>query len=324
MIRYVIRRLLWAVVLFLAVTIITFLIFFAVPLNAAALFAGKGASPAEIKHIAHLLYLDRPLYMQYWHYLVQLVWHQSLGTSFANRQSVNSIIFSAAPVTASLVIGGAVVWMAVAIPVGVYSALHPRSKGDRVAMVGVLTGISAHPVWIGLILSYFVGYKLGWTPIQGYCTISTPAAGSGLCGGLWPWIDHLILPWITFAYLYSAYYVRMIRSTVMETLNEDYVRTARAKGAPERIVMRRHVLRNAMLPVVTMLGMDIAVALAGAVFVENVFSLPGLGYWAIQSISQFDLPTIMGVVVFASIVVIVLNLMVDLVYAWIDPRIRLT
>ena len=315
MIRYVIRRLLWACVLFLAVTIITFLIFFAVPVNPAALVAGKGASPTEVRHIAHLLYLDRPLYVQYWHFLDQLVLHHNLGFSYGNRQSVNTIVLGAAPVTATLVIGGAILWMAVAIPVGIYSALHPRSKGDRVAMVSVLTGISAHPVWVGLMLSYLVGYELGWLPIQGYDTISS---------GIWPWFEHMILPWVTFAYLYSAYYVRMIRSTVMETLNEDYVRTARAKGAPERVVMGRHVLRNAMLPVVTMLGMDIAIALGGAVFVEFVFGLPGLGWYAINSINQFDLPTIIGVVVFASLAVIVLNLIVDLLYAWIDPRIRLT
>lgn len=323
MIRYVIRRLLWACVLFLAVTVITFLIFFAVPVNPAALVAGKGASPAQVRHIAHLLYLDRPLYMQYLHFLDRLVLHLDMGFSYGNRQSVNSIVLGAAPVTASLVIGGAILWMAAAIPIGVYSALHPRSKGDRAAMVGVLTGISAHPVWIGLILSYLVGYKLGWLPIQGYCNLSGGSA-SGQCSGVWPWFQHMILPWITFAYLYSAYYVRMIRSTVMETLNEDYVRTARAKGAPERVVMGRHVLRNAMLPVVTMLGMDIAVALGGAVFVEVVFGLPGLGNYAIQSVFSFDLPTIIGVVVFASLAVIVLNLLVDLLYAWIDPRIRLT
>ena len=322
MTRYLIRRLLWAVVLFIAVTVITFAIFFLVPIDPAAMVAGKGATPTEIKRVAHALYHDRPVYLQYLHFLDRLVLHHDLGYSYGNRQSVNAIVLGAAPVTASLVLGGAILWMAVAIPVGVYSALHPRSKVDRVAMVGVLTGISAHPVWIGLILSYLVGSQLGWLPIQGYCSVSGAALGQ--CSGLWPWFQHMILPWITFAYLYSAYYVRMIRSQVMETLNEDYVRTARAKGAPESVVLRRHVLRNAMLPVVTMLGMDIAVALGGAVFVESVFGLPGLGWYAVNSIEQFDLPTIIGVVVFASLAVILLNLLVDVFYAWIDPRIRLT
>jgi peptide/nickel transport system permease protein len=322
MVRYVIRRLLWAVVLFLAVTIVTYLIFFLIPINTARLVAGKSATPAEVKAVAHRLYLDRPVYVQYGHFLYQLVWQHSLGYSFNNRQSVNSAIFAAAPVTASLVIGGAIVWMLIAVPIGILSALRPRSALDRASMVGVLTGISAHPVWIGLMASYIFGYKLNLLPIQGYCNLRGAAPGQS-CGGPVDWFTHMLMPWMVFAVAYSAFYVRMIRANVMETLNEDYVRTARAKGAPESIVMRRHVLRNAMLPVVTMLGMDIAIALGGAVLIENVFGLPGLGNLAIQSVYQFDLPTVVGVTVFASVCVIVFNLLVDLLYAWIDPRIRL-
>ncbi|MGN6378223.1 MAG: ABC transporter permease [Gaiellales bacterium] len=317
-----IRRLLWAVVLFLAVTVVTFVIFFVIPVNPAAMVAGKAATPQEIKHVEHALYLDQPVYKQYWHFLSGLIFHHSLGYSYGNRQPVNSIISQAAPRTASLVIGGAILWMLLAIPVGIYSALRPRSKVDRGAMVFVLAGISAHPVWIGYMLSLIVGYKLNLLPVQGYCNFTGRSPGQ-LCGGPVDWFTHMILPWVTFAILYSAFYVRMIRSSVMETLNEDYVRTARAKGAPESLVIRRHVLRNAMLPVVTMLGMDVAVALGGAVFVEYVFGLQGLGWWAVQSVFTFDLPTIMGTVVFASLAVIVLNLVIDLLYAWIDPRIRL-
>jgi peptide/nickel transport system permease protein len=322
MVRYVIRRLLWAIVLFIAVTVVTYLIFFLIPVDPARLAAGKSATPAEVKAVAHRLYLDRPVYEQYLHFLGQLVLHGSLGYSFNDRQSVNSSIFAAAPVTASLVIGGAVVWMLIAVPVGILSALKPRSILDRFAMVGVLGGISAHPVWIGLMASYIFGYKLNLLPIQGYCNLSGASAGQ-ICGGPVDWFTHMIMPWLTFAVLYSAFYVRMIRANVMEPLNEAYVRTARAKGAPESVVMRRHVLRNAMLPVVTMLGMDIAIALGGAVLIEEVFGLPGLGDLAIQSVYQFDLPKIVGVTVFASVLVIGFNLLVDLLYAWIDPRIRL-
>jgi len=215
-----------------------------------------------------------------------------------------------------------VVWMLIAVPVGVYSALRPRSTGDRVAMMGVLTGISVHPVWLGLIASYILGFKLDLFPIQGYCHFTGAAPGEP-CGGPVDWFYHLIVPWTVFAVLYAAFYVRMIRSTVLDTLNEDYVRTARAKGAPERRVLVHHVLRNAMLPVVTMLGMDVALALGGAVLLEQVFGLPGLGYVALHSLFQFDYPVTLGVVVFASILVIVFNLIVDLLYAWVDPRIRL-
>ena len=160
-------------------------------------------------------------------------------------------------------------------------------------------------------------------PIANYANFFGAPGDSGLPGGPWQWFYHLILPWCTFALLFAALYVRMIRANVMEALGDDYVRTARAKGAPEWLVMRSHVLRNALLPVVTMLGMDIAIALGGAVLIEEVFGLPGLGNLAIQSVYQFDLPKIVGVTVFASVLVIGFNLLVDLLYAWIDPRIRL-
>jgi len=214
-----------------------------------------------------------------------------------------------------------VLWMLIALPVGVLSALRPRSLLDRIAMIFVLIGISAHPVWIGLLMAYFLGFKAGLFPITGYCDFINP---SGDCGGPVQWAYHLILPWATFAFLFAALYVRMIRANVMEALGEDYVRTARAKGAPEWLVMRSHVLRNALLPVVTMLGMDIGIALGGAIFTESVYGLPGLGKTAINSISNFDLPTTQGVVVFATLCIILFNLLVDLLYAWIDPRIRLT
>jgi peptide/nickel transport system permease protein len=231
------------------------------------------------------------------------------------------VVLNAAPVTASLVFGGAVVWMLIALPLGILSALRPRSLLDRAGMVFVLVGISAHPVWIGLILAYIFGYKLGWTPITGYCDMINPSTN---CGGPVQWAYHMILPWITFAILFAALYVRMIRATVMETLTEDYVRTARAKGAPESQVIRSHVLRNALLPVVTMLGMDIGLALGGAIFTETVFGLPGLGQVALESIQQFDLPITQGIVVFGTVMILFFNLIVDLLYAFIDPRIRLS
>ena len=321
MLRYLIRRLLWAIVLFVAVTIVTYLIFFIIPVDPARLACGQRATPDCIKHAAQYLGTDKPVYVQYGRFMKRLVLEQSLGRSFTNRQSVNNIVANAAPVTASLVFGGAMLWMLLALPVGILSALRPRSLLDRAAMTFVLIGISAHPVWIGLIFAYFFGFKLGWTPITGYCDFFNPGPAS--CGGPVQWAYHLILPWLTFMILFAALYVRMIRANVMEALNEDYVRTARAKGAPEWRVMRSHVLRNALLPVVTMLGMDIGLALGGAVFTETVYGLQGLGKTLIQSVFTFDLPTTQGIVVFATIAIIFFNLVVDLLYAWIDPRIRL-
>jgi peptide/nickel transport system permease protein len=322
MIRYLIRRLLWAVVLFIAITIITYVIFFMVPSDPARKACGQLVTPTCLKKARHYLGLDRPVYVQYGKFLQRVVVHRSLGISFANHQQINDIVARAAPVTASLVFGGAVTWLLIAIPIGILSALRPRSLLDRSAMVFVLIGISAHPVWIGLIFSWLFGYKLHITPIAGYCEVFSPPEGSS-CGGLVQWFYHMILPWMTFAILFAALYVRMIRANVMETLNEDYVRTARAKGAPESTVMIKHVLRNAMLPIVTMLGMDIALGLGGAVFTETVYSLHGLGFTLINSLNADDLPTTQGVVVFGTLAIIVFNLVVDLLYAVIDPRIRL-
>jgi peptide/nickel transport system permease protein len=321
MFQYLVRRILWAIVLFLTITVVAYVIFFIIPANPAQLACGQRASPECIRNATQSLGLDKPVYEQYWKFLTRLVVHHDLGKSYFNRQSVNTTVLNAAPVTASLVLGGAVLWMLIALPIGILSALRPRSLLDRTSMVFVLVGISAHPVWIGLILSYVVGYKLGWTPITGYCDFINPSTG---CGGPVQWAWHMILPWITFSVLFAALYVRMIRANVMEASGEDYVRTARAKGAPEHVVIRSHILRNALLPVVTMLGMDIGVALGGAIFTETIFALPGLGQTALVAITNFDLPTVQGVVVFATIAIIVFNLVVDLLYAVIDPRIRLS
>src|SRR5712691_4544642 len=274
----------WAWVLFVAVTVVTYIIFYAIPADPARLACGQRATAECLKRAAHYLGTDRPLYVQYGKFFGRLMpislsgtphlKEPSLGRSFTNRLSVNYIVGQAAPVTASLVFGGAVFWMLIALPVGILSALRPRSLLDRLAMVFVLIGISAHPVWIGLLFAYFFGFKLGVFPITGYANFF---GGQGAQAGPVQRAYHLFLPWCTFAILFAALYVRMIRANVMETLNEDYVRTARAKGAPEWLVMRSHVLRNALLPVVTMLGMDIGLALGGAIFTESVYGLPGLG-----------------------------------------------
>jgi peptide/nickel transport system permease protein len=325
--EYVIRRILWAVVLFIGITVVTFILFFVAPHAPERLVCGgQQAKPACMQNAVERLGLDHPVYYQYVLFLKRIVVDRSLGTSFITRQSVNHLVGKAAPVTISLVLGGMVVWLLIGLVVGILSAIRVRSVVDRAAMVLVLLGISAHPVWIGLIFSYVFGYKLRnfplHTPIGGYADFFNPPPGSP--GGPVLWFYHLILPWVTFAILFAALYARMIRANVLETLDEDFVRTARAKGAPERRVLRAHVLRNALLPVVTMLSMDIGLALGGAVFTETIYNLPGLGWLSLDAVRSNDLTVIEGVIVFATVSIVVFNLLVDILYAWVDPRIRLT
>jgi peptide/nickel transport system permease protein len=320
-IRYVIRRICWAVALFFAATFATYMIFYVVPSDPARVVAGRSATAAQVEEARQYIGTDKPIVVQYYRFIKRLVVDGSLGQSFVTRQSVNGTVFAAARKTASIVVGAAILWLIVSIPIGVLSALRPRSLLDRAAMGFVLIGVSAHPVWIGLLFSYFFGYRLGWTPITGYCTFVHHADAG--CGGPTLWFSHLILPWATFALLFIAIYVRLIRANVLETMHEDYVRTARAKGAPEWRVLRSHVLRNAMLPVVTILGLDVALMLGGAVFTESVYSIPGLGVTAVSGYTNSDLPITIGVVVFTTICVIIANLIVDVAYAYIDPRIRL-
>jgi peptide/nickel transport system permease protein len=342
MFRYLVRRILWAILLFLIITFVTFVIFFIAPVDPArAQCGGERASPSCLKLATEKLGLDKPVPVQYALFINKLlpasvydndaeVWKApffkkpSLGKSYLSDQDLDEKIGKAAPVTASLVFGGAVLWMLIALSVGIFSALRPRSLLDRAAMLFVLIGVSAHPVWIGLILSYFFGSKWELTPIANYAPFFGALPDSGLPGGPWQWFYHMILPWFTFAILFAALYVRMIRASVMETLNEDFVRTARAKGAPERKVLFSHVLRNALLPVVTMLGMDIGVALGGAIFTETVFQLRGLGHEVVIAVNADDFATLVAIVVFATSMILVFNLLVDLLYAVIDPRIRLT
>jgi peptide/nickel transport system permease protein len=336
MLRYLIRRILWAAVLFFVVTLVTYVIFFLVPNDLASKVAGQGSSQAQRARAIHYLGLDRPVYVQYGKFMWRLIKpvpvhvagvpvfvlpQGDLGRSFVRATPVSTLILTAAPVTASLVFGGVIMWLLIALPVGILSALRPRSLLDRASMTFVLIGISAHPVWIGLIFAYVFGFKLGWFPISNYCDFFNPSTD---CGGPVQWAYHMFLPWLTYAILFAALYVRMIRANVMEAMNEDYVRTARAKGAPESRVLRSHVLRNALLPVVTMLGMDIGIGLGGAIFTETIYNLPGLGKLALRAIGDTDLPIVMGVVVFATFAIIIFNLLIDLLYAWIDPRIRLS
>jgi peptide/nickel transport system permease protein len=314
----VLKRLAWAVVVFVAVTFATYILFFVIPTNRPGTSNVQGRDITA--GVTQATGIHGPVWHQYGEFLWRIVTVQSLGRSTSSREDVNAQLKRAAPITASLLFGGAVFWMLVSIPVGILSALRPHSLLDRATMIFVLIGISVHPIWLGLILVYVFGYKLQMFPLGGYCDFFY-AGASEVCGGPRQWAYHLILPWITFGMLFAALYVRMIRASVLETLDNDYVTTARAKGASELRVVRSHVLRNAFLPVITMLGMDISIAFGGSVFVETVFGLPGIGRLAVRSLQRQDLPPLMGIIVLVTVAILIFNLVVDLLYAWLDPRI---
>jgi peptide/nickel transport system permease protein len=313
-----VKRLAWAVVVFVAVTFSTYILFFVIPTNRPGNTNVQGRDITA--SVTQATGIHGPVYHEYGVFLWRIVTVQSLGRSTTSREDVNTTLRRAAPITASLIFGGVVFWMLVSIPIGILSALRPRSLLDRLAMLFVLIGISVHPIWLGLILVYVFGHKLNLFPLGGYCDFFYAGASEG-CGGPRQWAYHLLLPWVTFGMLFAALYVRMIRASVLETLHNDYVTTARAKGASEWRVVRGHVLKNAFLPVITMLGMDIGVAFAGSVFVESVFGLPGIGRLAVRSLQRQDLPPIMGIIVLVTVAILVFNLVVDLLYAWIDPRV---
>jgi peptide/nickel transport system permease protein len=325
--RFLIQRLFWAVWLFFVATLITYVIFFLIP-NDPARITGVGiaASPAVMAHVRAELHLDVPAYQQYWIFVWNMIRHQSLGYSFQYGASVRWVLAQDARVTGSLVFGAMFFWMLIAIPIGILSALRPRSLFDRFSMLFVLIGISAPSVWIGLILAYIFGFKLGWAPIADYCNFNPHSAGE--CSGPLRWAYHLILPWATMTLLYAALFARMIRASILEVTGEDYVRTAWAKGAPGRRVVVHHLLRNSMLSVVTLLGLNIAYVFAapwgGALFIEEVFNLHGLGAELVTATTRGDIPVVVGVVVVVTLVVIVCNFLVDVAYAWLDPRIRLS
>jgi peptide/nickel transport system permease protein len=318
MARFIVARIASSIVLLFAVTLFVFIIFFVMP-QPSIRQLGRGGNASEYD-IHNALRLHGSLPQQYWQFTWGLLRHGELGHSYSNRREVRDLIFNAAPVTLSLLLGGVIFWLLMAVPIGILSALRPRSLLDRSGMVFVLIGVSAHPAWLGLILGWLLGYRLHLFPFTGYCEVFSPVTP---CGGPTQWAYHLLLPWFTFAFLYAAIYARMIRASVIETMGEEYVRTARAKGAGETQVLRTHVIRNAMLPVVTMIGMDIGTALGGVVFIETVFGLPGLGGMLRGAIPGKDLPVILGVVVFTTIGILIINLVVDLAYAFIDPRIRM-
>jgi peptide/nickel transport system permease protein len=318
MLAFVIRRLAWSVMLAFIVTFVAWMVFFMIPGNTVGGLGQHGLvepSP-QVQFDLH-----GPVPLQYLGFMQRVVFHGDLGLSMVTGFPAKTMVLRGLPVTLSLVIGGTILFLMLALPIGILSALYPRSFVDKGLMIFVLIGISCHPLWLGLVLSYVFGYQLHWVPVSGYCNF-LHEGGPQQCAGPQLWAYHMILPWLTFALLFAALYARMIRASVLEALDEDYVRTAKAKGAGGFRVMRNHVFRNAMLPVVAMLGMDVGLAFAGALFIETVFALPGMGSMLFRSLNSGDLPVIMGVVLVVSFTVVIANLIADIASCVLDPRIR--
>ena len=318
MLRYIIRRVLWGIALLFIVTAVVFLIFYILPTaDPAVLRAGRNAGPAQIAQIRHALGLDKPIYAQFWVYMRNVFLHFDFSYSYQYNVPVRQLIFSHLPPTAFLVAGAAILWLVVGVGVGIISAVKRRSLLDRATMTGSLTLISAPVFWLGLVVLYLFANDIGILkvfPGQGaYAT-----AGSFFSKG-----EALILPWIVLASATAAIYARYMRSSMIDTMSEDYIRTARAKGVPERRVIMRHAVRSAITPIVTLVGLDVGTLLAGnAILTESVFNIPGVGRLLFTSIERSDLTTIQGITLFGAFFIIAFNLLVDIFYAYLDPRVR--
>ena len=309
MTAWVLRRLAQMIVVIFGVVTLAFLLSYVVPGDPARMVAGPNASPQAVASIARQLGLDKPLWTQYGTYLGRLA-HGNLGTSFALQdQSVGGAIWRALPFTVWLALGGVLVEIAIGIPVGIAAAYRPRSVMDRLATLGALVGLSAPPFWLGLMLLYYLAYKLSLFPLSG--------TGS-------PLIWYLILPSFTLGIGGAAWYSRMVRTTMLGVLSSPYIEFARLKGMPERTILLRHALRHVLTPVITMLGMDLGYFLGGVLIIESVFGLPGVGQLAYNAIGTLDIPMITGTVLVAAVFMVVMNFLVDVAYTVIDPRVRLS
>jgi peptide/nickel transport system permease protein len=322
MVRYIIRRLLWVVVLLFLVSFLTFVVFYLFPsADPAQLRAGRQPNPQLVAQIRHNLGLDRPWPVQYFDYMKRLVLHFDFGYSYQNNVPVKQLIFDRLPATASLALGAAVIWILSGVAVGIISATRPRSFVDRAAMGGALVAISAPVYWLGLVSLYLFSSDIGKFKVPFF-----KGAGSYVPFSQDPsiWFQSLLLPWLVLAASFAALYARLLRANLIEVMSEDYIRTARAKGLSERRVVLRHGVRSAITPIVTAAGLDIGVLLGGAILTESVFNIPGIGRLAFDSIQNSDLPMIQGTVLFGAFFIIVANLVVDVIYAFLDPRVRYT
>lgn len=322
MAAYVLRRLLWTVVLLAVVSFVTFVVFVQMPsADPALLRAGKNPTPEIVAAIRDQFGLDQPWYVQYLKYVEQLVLHQDLGYSYQSNVSVASEIVARLPVTLSLALGAVVTWLVVGIPIGIVSAVRRGRASDRLLMIGALIGISAPAYWLGLVALYLLSKDIGVLPLfEG--AGAYPTGGESLFTDPARVAPALVLPCLVLAASFAAIYARFVRASLSEVLAEDYIRTARAKGLRERTVVLKHGMRSTAVPVVTLLGLDLGILLGGAILVEIVFNVPGMGRLSYEAIQRADIPMIQGAVLLGGTMIILLNLVVDVVQAALDPRVR--
>ena len=318
MLTFLIRRTIGAVLVMLAVTFIVFLIFIVVPgggkLGTAQRIAGKNATPQNVLNIEHKWGFDKPFYVQYWRMLKRMFTNKLV--SYTSQQPVLSQIVQGMPATFSLTIGASIIWLLFGVLVGVISAVTAGRLSDRLITILALVGISMPVFWLGLVVRYLLAEKNSLFPDGEYASLTSNPA---------QWAYHLILPWLVLAVLFIGFYGRVLRGNILDTINDDYVRTARAKGISPRRVLIKHVLRNSLIPIVTLFGLDFAAVLGGgAILTETVFDLHGVGQYAAQSINNFDLPPIMGVTMYGAFFIVLFSVFVDIFYAYLDPRIRPT
>ena len=305
MLTFLARRLGQSVVILIGITMITFILSFLVPADPVRMIAGRSATAETVESIRHQLGLDQPIPVQYARYLGNLV-QGDMGRSYVQKTEVATLIWSRLPATLLLMVGAIAFELLIGLPAGIYAAARRGQIADRGVMLLSFAGVSAPQFVVGLLLLYVFANLLAWFPLGGYGTFG-----------------HLILPALTLGITGGGWYSRMTRSSMIDVLNQDYIRTARAKGASERRVVLVHGLRNAALPMIAMIGLDIGIFMSGAVVVESVFGWPGIGQLAWQAIQRIDIPIIMGVTLVAAVAIVLGNLIADIATSWFDPRVRL-
>jgi peptide/nickel transport system permease protein len=312
--RFVIRRLVAMVLVLFAISVLTFLLFEAIPNGDPALrLAGRLATATQIQQIRVKYGFDQPIYIQYLHTMGQIFTGQAI--SYTQGFNVLDEIKQGLPATLSLAFGAGFIWLFTSIAVGTLAAIRAGRYTDRVLTVLSMTGVSFPPFFLGAVLIYYLGYKAAIFPLGGYVKLTQDPI---------QWVVHLILPWFTLSVLFIGFYSRVVRSTILDTINEDYVRTARAKGLSERQVLVRHILRNSLIPIISLWGLDIAQVIGGgAILTESVFNLHGVGQLARDSIGRLDIIPILVIVMLTAFAVVILSALIDVLYALLDPRIRL-